>query len=130
MCWKSCKYNININKIYEYEMKFLIFQTNKIIKFFNGVRANDLFTIKISQTTSALSYIIIKMILFCNIYILLDFIEDVNIKLDTYDKINSYESLLLAIIFEKKYINLLDNNFNIYQDKSNFINKTMRMSVL
>ena len=111
-------------------MKFLIFQTNKIIKFFNGVNASDLFKNKINQTTSVVSYIIIKMILFFNIHKILEFIDNVNIKLDTDDKINLFETLLLNIISNKNYIDTLDDNFNIDYDKSRFITKTLRMSVI
>ena len=130
MCWKSVKYNLDIQEIYEIETSFLIFQTIKIIKFFNGIKVEDLFTIKINQTSSAISYIILKMMLFININQLLEFISDVNIKLDTSEKIKKYEELLLKIITEKKYILYLEQNFNINKSNSNFINTTMRMSVI
>ena len=131
MCWKSTKYNLNINDIYQYEIKFLIFQTNKIIKFFNGKNALDLFNIKISQTSSALSYIIIKTIIFLNIIDIINFIESVEIRLNTFDKINLYETFLLNNLLEKKYIKIFADNFNITTNtKNKFIDKTMRMSVL
>lgn len=131
MCYKSCKYNININEIYDIEMKFLIFQTNKIIKFFNGNNANDLYNIKISQTSSALSYIIFKTIIFLNINNILDLIEYVKIKLNTIDKIKLYENLLLELLYNKNFIDILNFNFNIkFENNEKFINRTIRMSVI
>jgi hypothetical protein len=130
MCWKSIKFNIDINNIYKLETKFLIFQTNKIINFFGGNKGEDLFNIHITQTSSALSYIIIKMILFLNIDMILELIENVKIKLDINDNIDLYESLLINLLTKKEYITFLDYNFNISGDKTKFIGKTMRMSVL
>jgi hypothetical protein len=129
MCWKSIKYNININDIYKLETKFLIFQTNKIIKFFGGNKSENLFEINITQTTSALSYIILKMILFLNINSILDLIEKIKIKLD-FNNINLYENLLLELVTKKEYIDILNNNFYIDGDKKKFIGRTMRMSIL
>ena len=134
MCWKSINYNFNINTVYHFETKFLIFQTNKIIRFFNGNNAYDLCNIKISQTTSALSYIIIKTILFLNIANILQIIKMCNIKLNTNDKIKEYEQLLLQLITEKKYLDILQQNFHIFPsinktNKIKFIERTMRMSV-
>lgn len=129
MCWKSIKYNIDIDNIYDIETKFLIFQTNKIINFFNGNKAEDIFNIEISQTTSALSYIILKTILFLNINNILDLIEKVQIKLHVVESINLYETLLLSLLEKKDYIRILNDNFNIKADKKNFVGKTMRMSV-
>ena len=129
MCWKSIKYNININKIYDLETKFLIFQTNKIIKFFDGNKAEDLFNINIIQTTSALSYIIIKTILFINITEILHLINYIKIKFNN-NNIILYQNLLLDLLQKKNYIQILNNNFNVSIDKNKFIGKTMRMSVL
>lgn len=128
MCWSSIKYNINIDDIFDREIKFLIFQTNKIISFFNGEKAEDIFIIDITQTTSALSYIIIKTILFLNINDILHFIEKIQIKLDL-NNINLYETLLLNLLEKKDYIKILNDNFNIKYDRKRFIGKTMRMSV-
>lgn len=131
MCWKSIKYNIDIDDIFHIEKKFLIFQTNKIINFFDGNKGEDIFTIKISQTTSALSYIIIKTILLLNINSILDLIEKVQIKLHINENINLYETLLLNLLQKKDYIKILNDNFNINikADRKKFIGKTMRMSV-
>ena len=131
MCWKSIKYNLDIDNIIHIEKRFLIFQTNKIINFFDGNKGEDIFTIEISQTTSALSYIIIKTILFLNINSILDLIEKVQIRLHISENINFYETLLLNVLEKKDYIKILNDNFNINikADRKKFIGKTMRMSV-
>lgn len=129
MCWKSQKHNININELYLLELKFLLFQTVKIIKYFDGKYADDLFTIKISQTSWMLSYIILKMILFCNINDIINFIESINLKINSDDDINRYIELLEKKIKNKNYIIQLNDIFNINYN-SEYLNKTMRMTVL
>ena len=129
MCWKSQKHNININELYLLELKFLLFQTAKIIKYFDGKCADDLFTIKISQTSWMLSYIILKMILFCNINDIINFIESINLKINSDDDINKYIELLEKEIKNKNYIIQLNDIFNI-KFNSDYLNKTMRMTVL
>jgi hypothetical protein len=129
MCWKSQKHNININELYLLELKFLLFQTVKIIKYFDGKYVDDLFTIKISQTSWMLSYIILKMILFCNINDIINFIESINLKINSDDDINKYIELLEKKIKNKNYIIQLNDIFNINYN-SEYLNKTMRMTVL
>jgi hypothetical protein len=155
MCWKSVTLNINLQEIYQTEMKFLLFQTSKIIKFFkyleydnisnnnlsiksiksinsiNSINAEDLFKININQTTSVISYIIIKMMLFYNIDIIMNFINKINIKIhiDNEDEIDEYQKLLNKIIQSKNYMNDLDIIIKI-KFKTRFLNKTLRMSVI
>ena len=129
MCWKSQKHNIDINELYLLELKFLLFQTAKIIKYFDGKCADDLFVIKISQTSWMLSYIILKMILFCNINEIINFIESINLKINSDDDINKYIELLEKKIKNKNYIIQLNDIFNINYN-SKYLNKTMRMTVL
>lgn len=128
MCWKSVKYNLNIQQIYDIEMKFLFFQTCKIIKYFNGYSGEDLFNININQTTSFLSYIILKMILFYNINELLDFINKINFRIKETD-INDYKCMLKMMINKKDYVTDINNILKI-TFKTRFLNKTMRMSIL
>jgi hypothetical protein len=129
ICWKSQKHNININELYLLELKFLLFQTAKIIKYFDGKCAEDLFTIKISQTSWMLSYIIFKMILFFNINDIINFIESINLKINSDDDINKYIELLEKKIKNKNYIIQLNDIFNINYN-SKYLNKTMRMTVI
>ena len=79
MLYKSVKLNMDLNEIYLIETKFLLFQTIKLIKFFRGSEGNDLFTMKISQNTSCLSYIVLKFILFYNINEFINLLDEFNI---------------------------------------------------
>ena len=134
MCYKSVKYNININKIYEYELNFLYIQTAKLISVFNGDSIKDLFDKKITikQTTSALSYIIFKMILFHHISKTIDFIEKINFKCNTSDKIELFGDFLLNCINDKTYYNITDYYIKKLETikNENYIKKNLRMSLI
>jgi hypothetical protein len=138
MCWKSVLLNININKIYYYEMHFLYLQSAKLIKYFNGNKLEDLLnnTITIDQTTSALSYLFLKMILFHYIIETCDFIKNINFKCNTSIKINDFSNFLTNKLSKinksscannvNKYLDFIQINLN----KDKYIYKTMRMSVI
>jgi len=132
MCWKSVQLNININKIYEIEMNFLYLQSAKLIKYFGGIYCEDLLNKKITikQTTSALSYLFLKMILFHNIADSLNFINKMNLKCNETEKINKFNDFLTEKIKDKKYINNVNYYFELLENKKKFVYKTMRMSVL
>jgi hypothetical protein len=134
MCYKSIKYSININKIYEFELNFLYIQTAKLILLFNGDSIKDLFDKKIiiKQTTSALSYIIFKMILFHHISKTLDFIQNINFKCNTEDKINKFGNLLFNCIQNTNYYEFVDNNINLIRNINfdNIIKKNLLMSII
>ncbi len=140
MCWKSISLQIDINKIYYYEMNFLYLQSAKLIKYFKGKKIEDILPLKnitIKQTTSAISYLFLKMILFHNIIETCQFIENMNFKCNEFKKINKFKNYLIDkmtdskersyLINVNKYLNLL-NTSDI--NDSNFIYKTMRMSVI
>ncbi len=135
MCWKSISLNIDINKIYYYEINFLYLQAAKLIKYFNGNKVEDLLnkTITIDQTTSALSYLFLKMILFHYIVETCDFITNINFKCNTNIKINDFSNFLIKQINHcsysinvNKYLDFIKTNLN----KDKYIYKTMRMSVI
>jgi hypothetical protein len=134
MCYKSIKYNINLNKIYEIELNFLYIQTAKLIEIFGGNSIKDLFdkNITIKQTTSALSYIIFKMILFHHIEKTIEFIEKINFKCNSSDKIDLFGEFLIPLIKLKSYV----TNVDFYVEKlktiknEDKIKKTMRMSLI
>lgn len=128
MCWKSIKYNLTVQDIYETEMKFLLYQTSKIIKYFNGNNGEDLFNININQTSSFLSYIILKMILFYNINDLLNFMIIIDLKMKV-ENIKEYNDILKLMINKKDYIKDIDNILKL-KFNTRFLNKTVRMSVL
>ena len=129
MCYKSVKLNIDLNEIYLIETKFLLFQTIKLIKFFGG---NDIFTMKIYQNTSCLSYIILKFILFYNINDFINLLDEFNIICNSSKKINIFNKFLLDIIKKKDYLNDIEKNINFVINNWNnkFVYKTLRMSAI
>jgi hypothetical protein len=139
MCWKSISLQIDLNKIYYNEMNFLYLQSAKLIKYFKGNRIEDLLTknITINQTTSAISYLFLKMILFHNIIETCQFIEDNKLKCNEFEEINKFKKYLVKKITDSTKTSYL-MNVNKYLDlinsceinDSNFIYKTMRMSVI
>lgn len=134
MCYKSIKYDININKIYEIELNFLYIQTAKLIDIFDGSSIKDLFDKKITirQTTSALSYIIFKMILFHHISKTIEFIEKINFKCNTQNKIDLFGDFLLDCINNETYYDITDyyiRKLKIIED-DNYIKKNLRMSLI
>lgn len=132
MCYKSIKLNIDLNQIYLIETKFLLFQTIKLINFFEGSKGYDIFTMKIYQNTSCLSYIILKFILFYNLNDFINLLDEFNLICDSYKKINKLNTFLLEIIKKKDYITDIDKNidFIINNLNNNFIYKTLRMSAI
>lgn len=129
MCYKSVKLNIDLNEIYLIETKFLLFQTIKLIKFFGG---NDIFTMKIYQNTSCLSYIILKFILFYNINEFINLLDEFNIICNSSKKINVYNKFLFEITTKKDYIDDINKNINFVINNWNnkFVYKTLRMSAI
>ena len=69
---------------------------------------NDLLDkqITIKQTTSAISYLYLKMILFHNIIDTCDFIDNIKLKCNNTDRINKFNVYLIDKI-KDKYIHLL-----------------------
>lgn len=137
MIYQSEKLNMEIDMIYSYEMFFTMFQIAKIIRFFDGNSYAELFKsnknhIKIKQTTSVVSYFIIKGILLFNINSTLDFLNKVNLKIDN-NKILEYKEYLETIINKKDGIEIVINKLiEIYKDlePNKFISKTLRMSAV
>ena len=135
MCWKSVQLKIDINEIYFIDMKFLYLQSAKLIKYFGGLTNNDLLDkqITIKQTTSAISYLFLKMILFHNIIDTLEFIDDINFKCNNTDKINKFNVYLIDKIKDKSYSENVDKYLIFINkpkiDYSKYIYKNMRMSV-
>jgi hypothetical protein len=135
--YQSERLHMEIDMIYSYEIFFSLFQIAKIIRFFNGNSYDELFKsnkkhIKIKQTTSVVSYYIIKGILLFNINSTMDFIEKVNLKVDD-NKILLYKEYLEQILNKKEDIREIVNKFiEIYKElePNKFISKTLRMSAL
>jgi len=123
-----------IHNKYTKKLNFLYIQTAKLILLFNGNSIKNLFDKKIiiKQTTSALSYIIFKMILFHHINKTLNFIQKINFKCNTKYKINKFGNFLLKCIQNTDYYNFIDNNINLIRNinSNNIIKKNLLMSII
>jgi len=128
MCYQSCKLNISINKIYNYEMIFLLLQTTKILKKFNATKLSK--NIIFKQTTSVLSYYVIKTYLFYNINKTIDLINEFELKCIG-NNIKKYGDYLDKIL-KLTDINSIINKISIILDKIDdcFIKKTLRMTAI
>ena len=143
MIYQHIKLNIDLSIIYSYEMYFTMFQIAKIIVFYGGTSYDSLFKnnqkfITFKQTTSVLSYYVIKGLLLFNINDTLDFLQSNQLKCS--DK----NDIIKLKIYIEKIISNTDNNTNnniidivntiipaIQElDKSKFIWRTMRMSAI
>lgn len=140
ICLQAVKYNFDANDIFFYELEFLYIQVAKIILFLKGNNYYQLFKstenhLIIQQNTSALSYIILKMILFHNYKQTIKFIEDCKIKCNKPTEIDEYNKFLINLISDKKsqqeisikidyWINILSGR------KKDFISETFRMSAI
>jgi hypothetical protein len=129
--------NIDINKVYYYELKFITFQTAKIIKHFGGTRYIDLdktkksSSVTIKQYTSVLSYYILKMLLLYNIVKFINMVSEIKIRC-TGDNVKTFSTLLHEIINSDFPDSDLVNIFIDKLDSSNdsFVYKTMRMTCM
>ncbi len=136
MIYQSERLHMDLNIIYSYEIFFSMFQVAKIITFYNGSSYENLFksnpnNIKIKQTTSVLSYFIIKCLLLFNINSTLDYLDKVNLKVDN-NNILTYKDYLEEIITNKEIGVLIDKLIRIYNelDSDKFISRTLRMSAI
>ena len=142
MCFINKEINLDIQRIYEIEMKFLFLQTAKIIKYFGGKDFNQLFRshskfISLKQTTSVLSYYIIKTIMMFNINQTLDLILKFDMKCNNKNKdnIKSFGDFLKQLLSDKTEINNLSYYVNYFINKLDslddcFVKRTLRMTAI
>jgi len=114
------KLNVTFDKLLAYEIMFSIYQVAKIINFFGGNNADDIYTITFKQTTSVCSYYIIKTLLLLNLNNLFD-----NSLHDTY--IDNIHEIIEMPIKEniKNIINVIIKDIN----HDNVCLNTMRMTL-
>ena len=119
---------MDLEKIYNYEIKFLLFQCAKIFNFFGANKMTDKIVFK--QTTNVLSYYILKTYLLYNINDTINLINkfelrcvDINIKIfgDYLDEILRKTKL---DIYVDKIIENLDKLDDCY------VKRTLRMTVI
>lgn len=112
------------------ETNFTLYQTAKILKFFDFKSINELFdkTKSIIQTTSGFSYYMIKGALLCNLFKFIDFIKnDINFN-DAL--IKKFGDIIEESLFMNDFIIAIDKYIEIIKLDDSFIAKTMRMSCL
>jgi hypothetical protein len=122
--------NTNFNNVISYEILFSNYQVAKIISHFECNTCEDILHVPIYQTTSVCSYYIVKSIFLSNLEKILNFWEQygffilANEKkyIDYYNDLVNIKSLHTNII--NNMIVFINNN-----NRSNFVEKTMRMSV-
>ena len=128
MCYQSCKLNIDLEKIYNYEMKFLLFQCAKIFKFFGANKMTDKIIFK--QTTNVLSYYILKTYLLYNINDTIDLIYNFKLKCVGIN-IKTFGDYLDKILRETKldiYIDKIIEDLDKIDDC--YVKRTLRMTVI
>jgi hypothetical protein len=135
MVYFSKIHNIQLADVYHHEMYFLIFQTAKIIEYFNGNKYEAIFRsekdhIVINQRTSVLSYYLIKTLFMFYINYTINFINQISMKCNDKRSMEILSKFIEIIVKDKtisKYITPLIRL--IKKNKSDkFIYKTMRMT--
>jgi hypothetical protein len=137
MIYFSKVYKLKLEYVYHSELYFLLFQTAKIINFFDGNNYESIFKstpnhIVFNQRTSVLSYYLIKTLFMFYISYTTKFITKINMKCNDKESMELLSRFLKIIIDDrqiKSYINPLIRM--IKKNKSDkFIYKTMRMTGL
>ena len=123
--------NINITKLLELEISFSLLQIGKILNYFNIEKYEDIFNKsknKINQSTSVLSYFIIKGSLLFKID---QFLEFTNNDIIFGDKLDNYLDIINDTIYNINYIKHIDYFIDYINNCNNkFIKKTLRMTCL
>jgi len=124
----SLKTKIILDRIIGYETNFSMFQTAKILSFFNFKSFDDIKTGEIKQKVGALSYYILKSSLLSSIDSTLDYIENIKKNNET----TYFVTLLKKTMNDSKFIDCINYYMDRYKNnqKHNFIWNTMRMSCL
>ena len=139
MIYQSIKLNIDLSIIYSYEMYFTIFQISKIIVYYNGDSYDDLFkknenSITFKQTTSVLSYYVIKGLFLFHINETLDFLHSNQLKCSDKDNIMKLKLYIEKILSnpDNNLIDIVNSIIPVVKelDKNRFIWRTMRMSAI
>jgi hypothetical protein len=126
--------NINLDILYLLELNNCFFQVAKILNFFNIKNIRDIFiknenNTKIIQSTSVLSYYIIKCAILYSINIFEDFIKDTVL---FNDRIKEYIEIIIKALNNEEFLNYINQyiNFIINNYEDNYIYNNLRMSIL
>jgi len=123
--------HVNVIKLLELEISFSLLQIGKILNYFNIKNYEDIFDKsknKINQSTSVLSYFIIKGSL---LFKLDDFLNFTKNDIIFGDKLNDYLNLINNTIHDNQYIKHVNYFINYINNCNNkFIKNTLRMTCL
>jgi hypothetical protein len=126
-CIMSTILKVPFETVFNLEVKFLLYQVCKIIKYFNGTSLNDIFRITFVQNTSVRSYFIIKYLVLSNLNKFTKFIDDNGCVMSS--KIRSYGDFIDNLLNTTNFLNT-DNIFdNVDLNNNTFNTKTLRMSL-
>lgn len=122
---------ISFDDIINYEIIFTHFQIAKIIDLFGGNTYHDLFKIEIIQSTSLVSYIIIKGILINNSQIILDHFDSY-FDYDKAERFKNYNNIHKSLINKKseKMLNaeLINHFLKLIKNLSkNYVTRSLKM---
>jgi hypothetical protein len=122
---------INITKLLELEISFSLLQIGKILNYYGMESYRDIFNKsknKINQSTSVLSYFIIKGSLLFKLDEFIDFTKE-NIIFG--EKLDDYLDLINNTIYDIRYIEHIDYFINTINNcKNEFIKNTLRMTCI
>ena len=120
----SMLHDVDFNSVINSELIMTHFQIAKILNHFGGITYDDLFTVKIKQSTSVVSYIIVKGMLLNNYQQILNL-------WDKKSNFKEYETIFLNFVNKNGLNKDLINKFVgiIDEINSNFIRMTMRMVI-
>lgn len=137
----SCKLKQNPIKLLDIEINFALFQISKILHNFGIQDSRDIIKINtiqphniIRQTTSVLSYYIIKGIILLSLSDFIDFLEKNNYSVNTPNKIANYIQFLSTIYNNPKFYSLVNAHltnlkYNTYYN-DDFVHTTLRMTCI
>jgi len=124
----SVVYKKSFTYIFNYEVLFTQFQISKILNHMEMDKLSDILIKPVKQTTSVISYYIIKYLFIVNIQTLLNYIEENGFI--TQDKNNFFK--LYTLVFNEDSINSvnLEKQFELFKYKENkFIYNTLCMAM-
>jgi len=124
-------FNKHFDEVFSYEYRFALFQTAKILYFWNLLEYDDIFTHTIKQNTSVFSYYIIKLMFLMNYDKLLTYWKNNGFVINNDNDIfiQFYEYIIMNKTDDIKVINKMIGDIKNIKNKDRFVYKTLRMSV-
>jgi hypothetical protein len=132
-CFCSYYSKMPLIKVLQNEIVFTVFQNAKILNYFGITKSDDISKKGFNQSTSVLSYFHIKGLLLFNSKKLFDFIDDIDLFINSDSKIKKFENIIIEDVDDLEFYDNINKVLMIYEDiKSEnvgkFVLKTMRMT--